>query len=297
MNDFLPTASRGYALILGCSLISHLFAESPNPPVSTNEKLVPSCRSYLTGRHIEHEGVGYDEGYSTVEALVFPTLSPSRVFPFIDLRLHRFDNNEYAANAGFGLRGGTFNDKVILGLNTYFDYRSDHFHRFHFTQIGLGFEALSDILDFRVNGYFPLKREETIRRCVFDQYIGGFFMIKRRVEVALTGVNAEFGKILKKSHAASVYGAIGPYYYGGDVCRHAFGGKFRLRFLFSDFFFIDGIVTHDSLYKTRAQGQMGFTFSLGCPGKNQNKRNLLSQPIERNEIIVLDKYCKWRTNF
>ncbi|MBP7074014.1 MAG: inverse autotransporter beta domain-containing protein [Rhabdochlamydiaceae bacterium] len=297
MDDKFQSWFRIYPLLALFFYANHLFSDTPTPSASANEKLVPPCKSYLTARHIEHEGVGYDEGYSTIEGLVFPASSPNRVFPFIDLRLHRFDNNEYAANAGFGLRGGAFNDKVFFGLNTYFDYRSDHFHRFHFTQIGLGFETLSKALDFRVNGYFPLKREETIRRCVFDQFIGGFFMIKRRVEVALTGVNAEIGRTLTKSHAASVYGAIGPYYYGGDVCRHAFGGKFRLHVIFSDFFFIDGIVTHDSLYKTRAQGQMGFTFSLGCAGKNQNKHNRLSQPVERNEIIVLDKYCKWRTNF
>ncbi len=275
-------------------LANVLWYREPKP---VEEPVPTPCIGSLTVRHIERGGVGYKEGYSTLEGLVFPIRSTNYIWPFLDLRFHRFDNNEIAANGGLGFRYNAFHNKIIFGLNTYFDYRSDHDHRFHFPQIGCGFEMLSRALDLRVNGYFPLKKEKTIRHCVFDHYQGGFIMSRKKVEVALEGVDLEIGRSLRQTNLIDLYAAIGPYYYGGNACRHTIGGRFRLNLNIYDYFFIDGILSYDHLYKTKAQGQIRFNFPIGCTSEKTRMRKKLTQPIQRHEIIVLSKYCKWKKNF
>lgn len=266
------------------------------PPATPAAPIPSPCIASLAARQIEGGGVGYNRGYSTVEGLFFPLRSSRYFWPFLDVRAHRFDNNEYAANAGLGFRYNAARQKVIYGFNTYFDYRTDHYHKFHFTQVGAGLEILSRPLDVRLNGYYPLKRWETLKKCVFGDFPDGAFIIRKRVEAAPEGVDFEIGRSLIHGSSSGLYGAVGTYYYGGDVCRHAWGGRYRLHLYLSPYFFIDGIVTHDPIYHVRVQGQVGFKIPLGCASKRNRMQSKLTQPIQRQEIIVLDRYCKWRTN-
>jgi hypothetical protein len=55
-------------------------------------------------RHVEAKGLGYDKGYTTLEGMFFPLKNVCPAYPFIDLRGHIFNNNEYAANVGLGVR-------------------------------------------------------------------------------------------------------------------------------------------------------------------------------------------------
>ena len=61
-------------------------------------------------RHIEAGGIGYDEGYTTIEGFVTP-IYPNKWLPFkdewlpfADLRLHIFNDGRPALNAGIGIR-------------------------------------------------------------------------------------------------------------------------------------------------------------------------------------------------
>ncbi len=63
-------------------------------------------RHYRTTlRHIESGGIGYEDGYTTLEAFLASDPSKWAVTPFLDARGHVFDNGKWAANAGVGLRG------------------------------------------------------------------------------------------------------------------------------------------------------------------------------------------------
>ena len=69
----------------------------------------------ITARHIEGRGVGYTQGYSTLEMFLAPPASVDKSFlPFLDLRGHIFNKGKPAANAGFGLR---FIGNHIFGIN------------------------------------------------------------------------------------------------------------------------------------------------------------------------------------
>ncbi len=101
-----------------------------------------SYRNRETIRHIEGGGIGYKEGYTTLDFLstidVFPT-----GYLLLDLRGHLFNNSKFGGNGGGGVRFGK-EDTFMCGLNAYYDFRYDHFL---FNQVGLG-------IDFRKNGFF-----------------------------------------------------------------------------------------------------------------------------------------------
>ena len=105
-------------------------------------------------RHIEGKGIGYDRGYTTIQAFFTPHID--RLVPIFDVRGHVFDDGKFAANAGLGLR--YFHSRVY-GINAYYDYRQTHL--FHYNQVAIGCESLGKKFDFRINGYFPVGRKQS----------------------------------------------------------------------------------------------------------------------------------------
>src|SRR5689334_4156318 len=103
-------------------------------------------------RHIESGGIGYQQGYTTLEAFFAADPSHWKFTPFLDARGHVFDNGKWAANAGIGLR--TLWADRAYGINAYYDYRNTE--RFHSNQVSMGLETLGARWDFRINGYLPI---------------------------------------------------------------------------------------------------------------------------------------------
>ena len=154
------------------------------PKIGAQESKALECESALHTmrvgvRHIENKGVGYNTGYSTLEAFFAPyALS---VTPFLDLRGHVFDDGKFAANAGIGIRGVTGNR--IYGVNTYYDYRNTS--RQHYNQVSLGLESLGIRRDFRLNGYLPVGAKissaydrQSVTTYAFDSFEGHNALIK-----------------------------------------------------------------------------------------------------------------------
>lgn len=250
----------------------------------------------LRARHLEPWGIGYERGYTTLDGLFLFNWNKSSVHVLVDSRLHRFTNNEIAVNQGFGVRYFSKKTNRIYGVNTYYDYRSDCFHKKHFSQIGVGLEILGtpfqEILwDLRLNGYFPIHRKRLIQRCMFDDYIGDYFAVKRKYKSALTGVNLEVGFPLCRNKYSFFYLAFGPYYYNRN-CKDAIGGELQLDMTLFGLLILQGKVSYDHIFKGRAQAEIALTFP-----KKVCKQELINQHIRRHEIVVLDEFCKWRTNF
>ena len=89
-----------------------------------------------TVRHIEGKGIGYNQGYTTLEGFFAPDPEKIAVMPFFDLRGHVFDNGKLAANGGLGARWRW--GCRAYGVNAYYDYRDD---RRGFNQVGVGLET------------------------------------------------------------------------------------------------------------------------------------------------------------
>lgn len=261
-----------------------------------DEEMIRVCTTFALS-HIEGGGVGYNHGYTTGELLYFPLCGPMCLWPFIDFQVHYLNNDEYAANTGIGVRYVPCCSPCrIWGVNAFFDYRSSCDRALHFTQAGIGLEMLSCCWDIRLNFYYPIKRQYTIQHCDF-RYPGGFFIIRDRYQSALRGFNLELGHYFFRTECFKLFAGIGPYYYGGDVCRKPYGFQARGYLEYIRNFRLQGFVSWDRVFGTRVQGEIAIYFPFGCCPERSSCQDILSQPLYRNDMIVLDEFCKWQFNF
>ncbi len=250
-------------------------------------------------RHIESGGIGYEEGYTTLE--MFLTADPSQweATPFLDARGHVFNNGKWAANAGIGLR--TLWGNRAYGINTYYDYRNTG--RFHSNQLGVGLETLGELFDFRINGYLPLGAKLSDRYdASFEAFSGNYMLVSQKYQSAMKGANAEFGFHLGKSESFDFCAAAGPYYFIGKDAPATWGGKARISGTFKEFLTLEISDSYDRTFHNKFQGEISLNFSFGprskvkeqgCICKAANTLNdRMLQPVNRQEIIVIDKRRK-----
>ncbi|NGX45428.1 MAG: hypothetical protein K940chlam2_00582 [Chlamydiae bacterium] len=255
--------------------------------------------TYLTARHTFGEGLGYDHGYTTLEAMFYPSWCCNTNWVFFDFRIHRFTNCDWAANGGIGIRCPAICEDRIYGLNLYYDYLRNDCHSLNFHQIGIGFEALGECYDLRVNAYFPLQDKQRVKSCFFDDYEGGFFISQKEYRESLTGVDLEVGAHITDICGLNFYGAIGPYYYNAD-CFDFVGGRARLMACIDTCIGMitgQGLITYDCHFSTRWQAEVGISFPLFPRCEVDCGQSCRVRDIYRNEIIVVDKNCRWKTNF
>ncbi len=279
-------------LLLTSPLLLH--AAAPPPP---NEP--PPCVSThdinrVSIRHIESKGLGYNDGYTTLEGFFVPLSAlNTRWVPFLDVRGHIFNNSKPAANAGIGLR---YIESRVWGGNIYYDYRKTHERNYN--QVSFGFESLGRYLDYRINGYFPVgKHKGSLSDPTFDHFSGNSLYIARKQELALKGTNAEVGVHIAKVKGIDFYSALGPYYFANDT-KHTFGGEFRIGMDVRSILRIEGNTSYDHLFGWIGQGQISLSYAF-TPKKISRKekkgscsfhglvRDRAFQRVDKQEIIVV----------
>ncbi len=254
-----------------------------------------------TIRHIESGGIGYDDGYTTLETFLAADPNWWSVMPFLDARAHVFNDGRWATNVGVGLRRLT--GKRAYGVNAYYDYRNGS--KLSYNQIGLGFETLGKLVDFRVNGYLPVGRKIT---SAYGTRFGGFsghhMLLSQKHQFAFKGVDAEVGFHFGKSKSFDFYTAIGPYYYRGEMGPNVWGGKARIAGVYKEMVSLELSDSYDGTFRNKFQGQLGLNFFFGPKSKVKKKgpRNTcevaetfnqrMLQPVGRQEIIPVDSKRK-----
>ena len=249
-----------------------------------------------TIRHIESGGIGYENGYTTLEAFLASDPSQWKLTPFLDARGHVFDNGKWAANVGIGLRALWRNR--AYGINTYYDYRNAG--RFHSNQIGAGLETLGELFDFRINGYLPIGvKLSSPYDPVFGSFSGNHMLVSQKYHSAMKGADAEFGVHFEKSESFDFYAGAGPYYFIGEIDPVTWGGKARLSGTFKDILTLEISDSYDRTFHNKFQGQISLSFSFGPKSKVKEEgrtckvanklNNRMLQPVGRQEIIVIDK--------
>ncbi|NGX39797.1 MAG: hypothetical protein KR126chlam1_01130 [Chlamydiae bacterium] len=291
------------SLLFGASLYNPLFGDVDNNIGCSScvEECDDCCcpedvcidSLYLTLRHIDPKGVGYEEGYTTLEALYFPFVENHCFQPFLDVRGHVFNDAEFAANAGIGLR---YLDDCCAswGANVYYDYRSDRDRKVHFHQIGAGLEYLTDCFDVRLNGYFPITRKDCFKK-LHGEYETDDLKVECCLEsVSFIGGNLEVGVPFCFFPYVDFYIAGGPYYYDArKTSKDTWGGQIRLDAFICTNFRVGLIVNHDSIFDTRVQGVVSFTLPLGGKCVTDCGQSCALRRVERNEIIVLNELFDW----
>jgi hypothetical protein len=278
------------------------YAESNEIP---NEQNAPSdCSSFVCQppaqmviSHNFGRGVGH-KGYSSLD-FFFIRAKDSRLFPYVDARLHELDSGRFAANAGLGFRYLTLNDSFSVGANAYYDYRNSK--SLNTNQVGAGIELLSQHLDFRVNGYLPFSGKSHTGGLKFAGFSGHQVDVREHTRYAFPSANAELGIPLPwiSSGYVDSYVGVGPYYLfgkhiSGSHYQNSWGGKFRFEMNVTDYATFQFELNTDRVYKTRCQGVVAINIPLykksacvkNCTtiGRETYYRRTLRPPV-RNEII------------
>ncbi|MFS8563789.1 MAG: inverse autotransporter beta domain-containing protein [Rhabdochlamydiaceae bacterium] len=292
MARFLhPLSKKRTLLFLTSAYLLHspLFSAEQNKQESVNT-------DRFTLRHIESKGIGYNQGYTTLEAFFLP-LEPlrGRWVPFLDGRAHIFNNARPAANIGVGAR---YLNSRIWGANLYYDFRQTS--KLNYSQISCGLETIGEKIDARINGYFPVgKHTKIYGRTTFDHFQGNYMYLSQKEQFALQGVNAELGVHLGRSKKIAFYTAFGPYYFCNNS-KQAIGGSARISMDIQDAFKLEVNTSYDTLFGWIGQGQISLSYAFQPRRfdrlRGQKKpsspsfdiRTRLLQKVDKFEIIVVD---------
>ena len=171
----------------------------------------PEVDEYVARIGIGHDvgpGVGYSEGFTTLEGLIPLIESPEQSLFFADLRMMMDNQSALGGNLGFGNRIYDEDSQRTFGLFAWYDFR--HTGNNQFRQLTLGFETLGENLDFRSNVYIPNVAD--VDKGIPNRF-GEHALYIDRSEVAMTGIDMEVGASLINL---------------GDLRTRAFGGGYYL---------------------------------------------------------------------
>lgn len=245
---------------------------------------------FLDFRYLIGKGIGFNRGYFTEEGMFF-VLRPAYFWPFADVRFHQFINGEAAGNIGIGARHFNECRHFVLGGNIYYDFRTNFHHEKFYSQIGIGAEYISKCFDLFINAYFPLDRTRLLRDCLFNNYIGNFFFIEHHMESALIGFDLQLGFPFCYDLCNYGYAYIGPYFFSRP-CKSSWGFETGVEMTFWNYLFAQFNLSYDALFKTRVNGQIGLTYPA-----RRCRQGLMTQRVYRHEIIALDQFSRWTSNF
>ena len=280
--------------------------DAPYTTAPTNAELfIPmATTSWIGFAGTYGNGLGGDPGHATAEIFLSKAKGDYRGtwLPFLDVRAHWLRNNRWAGNAGTGIRWLNPRQTRIWGANVFYDYR--HAGHGEFNQVGVGFETLGKCWDIRVNGYLPVGKTKVLQHSHKFNFSLGRYMIRQVFDFAMLGFDSELGLHLLRCGNFTLYAAAGPYYYyHGDIeGKGTWGGQARLAIEYNRYVCMEGRVTHDHLFHTRVQGVLKVIIpfdllSCLCGSSPYSCWDMLSQPIERNDLIINKKGCCWKQNF
>jgi len=265
----------------------------------------------VSALHRFGRGVGYRDGYTSLDFFYAPAEQTSWGLPFVDVRGHVFDNGKWAANAGLGWRYLGPASCWVYGANVYYDYRRSHENNFN--QVSFGLEALSANWELRANGYVPVGLKHHSYRSHFSDFsffgfTGNNILIqqteKRKFEQTMAGLDAEVGYHIWNSDCFDLYAGIGPYYFHGEhKHKNAIGGKVRVTAEIGTYVTLEVSDTWDEVFHNRPQGTIALNIPFGpCARVTRSNPDCcecpelllerLYQPVEKQEIIVLSDYTR-----
>ncbi|MDX2240452.1 MAG: right-handed parallel beta-helix repeat-containing protein [Leptolyngbyaceae cyanobacterium bins.302] len=297
---FLGLAALTYSSSASAQPETPPSSPSPAPAVSTRaaDLLIPP----RAGVGYSTSGGGYD-GFGSFEGFI-----PLRQTPGKDLLylVGRFllDND---ANPGGNLLVGYrfYNPNANLIYGGYLGYDSRSTGESVFSQIGLGFEALGDGWDARINGYIPVgNTRQTVAEQIFDtgtqinnfRFESNFLRASgsrqqrsvRSLEVAMAGFDAEAGgRLLRFGNGGDLRGYAGLYYLSGGENSAGVRGRLEARPL--DFLTLGVAVQHDSIFGTNVVGTVAVTFPGSRPGgvaRDSVQARMGEMPYRVNAIAV-----------
>ncbi len=259
--------------------------------------LSPFHRMHVSARHNESKGIGYHDGYTTLEAFGIYDGWSSHFMPFLDLRGHVFNNGKLAGNVGIGERTLMSSINHTFGSYLYYDVRRVG-HGLTVNQLSPGLELVGRRMEYRINGYFPLGKDKTHKyNYKFDEFEGNNIILKSKQQRALRGGDAEVGVHVTQSTKYDLYAAAGPYYLHAPHA-HSWGGRTRLLGRYKEYVSLEVAYSYDNLFRSIVQGSVAVTLPFGkklkrtgqgCPQGNDLLLSRASFAPSRFEIPVVKR--------
>lgn len=230
--------------------------------------------------------VGLAEYHNNVEIYAIPTtesrtlVGVSGFMPFGqtnsslfygDLRYTRSSANINEFNLLLGRRYLGADNNWILGGYLAYDRRRSRTGR-GYNQFGIGFEALSEGLDFRANYYHPTTGKKFLGYGGAS-YAGNNLVLHELYEEALRGIDAEvgFNPYLIDNMETRFY--LGAYHYEGDVADDANGVRVRAELRPIKSVTVGLSFEDDTLFGSK--GMLELRYSFGYP--NERGRRTLNE--------------------
>ena len=191
--------------------------------------------------HVEAEGKWGTERSLGEIGVFLPAWQDDDTLLFGDVR-GRFDDQESSeGNFGFGARQ-QISDKWILGGYAFYDRRHTENNN-TFDQATIGAEALSENLEFRVNGYIPESDEKTViagtSASTAGLAAGGTFQLVTTtgggvVERALPGFDAEMGYKFDLPDNWELWAYGGGFHFDADGYDNVSGPRGRVELTYNN---------------------------------------------------------------
>ncbi|MFC1668226.1 inverse autotransporter beta domain-containing protein [Chlamydiota bacterium] len=136
-------------------LVSFFSFSLANGTISQEQgSLLPPTEITLGGRFSEDDSNGYID-------FLIPVIGNEQAFWFINPRALQGESQVNEQNVGIGYRR-LIDNRFIIGGNVFYDTRETT-HGNRFDQVGIGLEFLTEWVDLRMNGYFPLDDKKIIK--------------------------------------------------------------------------------------------------------------------------------------
>lgn len=268
---------------------------------------------HITFRHTEFNGVGHDNGYTSIDFFMAPFGEPRGIMPFVDMRGHVLNNGDIAANIGFGFRRQPADGDCVWGFNLFYDWRerpdfSFHAHQFH--QVGVGFEIFCPHFDLRLNGYIPVGRNLS-KEVHFHSFEGNNLNVLQRTAMGMPGVEVDVGSSLGEWGGIDWYLGMTPYFFWGKDEGHyeygddVYGFAFRIVAQFWKSFGLTVGASIDSVFDFNGLVELAFRIppSQAAPREGRSSfagagsptpYDRMGQRVQRRDLIVIQGKSKVR---
>jgi hypothetical protein len=229
--------------------------------------------SRLAVRHSMGDGVGYEDGFTSVDWFLPLLPDGDNDLWFADFRGLVSNNHEFSSNVGTGYRWYTPEQNRIYGFNAFWDTRQ--FEGFRFNQAGVGFETLGEHIDFEANGYTPAVNDTNQRSLAF---VGNNLSIQ--TVNALSGADFLLGYNIPAMHEFHNRVLGGGYYFDSNKTADATGWRVKLETAFRDWLSVSAVAQEDDLF-----------------GRNLSVSIELRKPIEhKSDVISSSMRHKFRSH-
>jgi hypothetical protein len=262
--------------------------------------------SRLSARHTQGNGVGYQDGYTSVDWFL-PLLAnePDSIW-FGDFRAILSTDAEFSSNLGTGYRWYEPEQNRIYGANIYWDTRQ--LDDFTFSQLGIGLQSFGEIIDLELNGYTPAVND-THQQSV--QFSGNNLLVHSAN--ALSGMDFMAGYNVPPILDFHTRVLGGVYFYDSNQTPRTTGWRVRLETALQDWLAFTATAQDDELFgrtvvvsaelrRTIEHESNAVTDSMrhkfrnaAGGGDDDTIRHRLADPVRRQQQIVLTQNTQLAT--